>query len=272
MSVKIESANGTRLATWIKDLANAGGTGGLNWHIHAARSLQQWLPTRECIASFLSDIQPAHDHLILIGASAGWMLPTPWLARFKHIDAYDIDPLIPFLFGLRHGRKLKALGVNVRYHRLDAIAGLPGILKQHPQACLWFDNVLGQVGIRLGDEDIAERQLSQLKRILNGRTWGSLHDMYSGGIDTSMPLPAIESMHWTRMDDFDEESAQVKINQQSYSHEQAAQLLLTRLNAQGIWHDHATRTVFPAGTMTTMIPWAFKPSYWHWLQAAWIKS
>jgi len=272
MFVKNNNQVKAGVANWLKDLVNAGGTGGLNWHVHAAYSLQRWLPTRKLIAAFLADIHPTQKHLLLIGCSAGWMLPTPWLARFKRIDIYDIDPLVPLLFGVRHGRALKAQGVQLHYHRQDAIAGLPGLLKQHPDACLWFDNVLGQVGIRLGDEDIAERQLSQLKRILDGRTWGSLHDMYSGGIDTSMPLPAIESMHWTRMDDFDEESAQVKINQQSYSHEQAAQLLLTRLNAEGVWHDHATRTVFPAGTMTTVIPWAFKPSYWHWLQAAWIKS
>ena len=139
MSVNTEFAGKTRLATWIKDLANAGGTGGLNWHVHAARSLQRWLPAREHIASFLADIHPEQKHLLLIGCSAGWMLPTPWLTRFERIDIYDIDPLVPFLFGLRHGRVLKNHSVQVRYHRSDAIAGLPVLLKQHPQACVWFD-------------------------------------------------------------------------------------------------------------------------------------
>ena len=252
-------------------MVNAGGTGGLNWHVHAARSLQRWLPTRELIAAFLAGIQPAQTHLLLIGCSAGWMLPTPWLARFKRIDIYDIDPLVPLLFGLRHGRALKAQGVQVHYHRQDAIAGLPAVLNNHPEACLWFDNVLGQVSFRLGDEDVAERQLSQLKHLLAKRSWGSLHDVYSGPIDSDMALPAYETVSWTRMDELPEESAKVRIQQDVLPHEEAAQQLLGRLNAKGVWHDHATRTVFGSGTATTMLPWAFKPHYWHWLQAAWVR-
>jgi hypothetical protein len=198
------------LAAWLRDLANAGGTGGLNWHVHAVRSLQRWLPTRELIAAFLAGVQTSEKHLLLIGCSAGWMLPTPWLARFERIDIYDIDPLVPLLFGLRHGRELKQQGIAVRYHRQDAIAGLPGLLAQHPQACLWFDNVLGQVSFRLGDEDIAERQLGQLKKMLAGRSWGSLHDVYSGPIDADMPLPAYDSWSWTRLDDLPEDAAKVR--------------------------------------------------------------
>ena len=271
MFVKTDFADTTRLATWIKDLANAGGTGGLNWHVHAARSLPRWLPTREHIASFLSHVQPEQTHLLLIGCSAGWMLPTPWLTRFERIDVYDIDPLVPLLFGLRHGRELKTHSVQLHYHRTDAIAGLPVLLKTHPQACLWFDNVLGQVGVRLGDEDMAERQLSQLKHMLKGRAWGSLHDMYSGGIDPAMAAPDMACCEWVRLDDAAQDQSKVRVNQQEMVHAQAAQWLLTRLNAQGVWHDHATQTVFAPHTSTTLIPWAFKPHYWHWLQAAWVK-
>lgn len=260
------------MSSWLRDLANAGGTGGLNWHVHAARSLQRWLPTRELIAQFLAQVQPTQTHLLLIGCSAGWMLPTPWLLRFKRIDIYDIDPLVPFLFGLRHGRTLKAQGVTVQHHRIDAIAHLPALLQDHPHACLWFDNVLGQVGFRLGDEDMAERQLGQLKTMLKGRAWGSLHDVYSGPIDADLPLPTYETLAFARLDDKPEEQAQVKLSSQVLSHADAAQAMLTKLNATGVWHDHATQTVFAVNTPTTMIPWAFKPHYWHWLQAAWIKS
>ena len=258
--------------TWLRDLANAGGTGGLNWHVHAARSLARWLPTRELIAQFLAQVQPTQTHLLLIGCSAGWMLPTPWLQRFKRIDIYDIDPLVPFLFGLRHGRHLKALGIQVHHHRLDAIANLPALLQTHPEACLWFDNVLGQVGFRLGDEDMAERQLGQLKTMLQGRAWGSLHDVYSGPIDLALPLPTYKTKAFARLDDLPEAQAQVKLDGQVMQHADAAQALLTTLNATGVWHDHATQTVFAVNTSTTLLPWAFKPHYWHWLQAAWVKS
>lgn len=256
---------------WLRDLANAGGTGGLNWHVHAAQSLNRWLPTRELIAQFLAQVQPQQTHLVLIGSSAGWMLPTPWLMRFQQIDVYDIDPLVPFLFGLRHGRHLKAQGIQVHYHRSDAIAGLPALLQQHPAACLWFDNVLGQLGFRLGDEDMAERQLRRLKTMLQGRAWGSLHDVYSGPIDPEMPMPGYEAVEWTRLDDLPEEQARVRMNQQALGHAEAAQTLLGLVNAKGVWHDHSTQEVFDKDTRTTMLPWAFKPRYWHWLQAAWVK-
>jgi hypothetical protein len=258
-------------ASWLRDLANAGGTGGLNWHVHALRSMHRWLPTRALIAAFLAQVHPAQNHLLLIGCSAGWMLPTPWLMRFKRIEVYDIDPLVPFLFGLRHGKALQAQGIALHFHRQDAIAGLPQLLKQHPDACLWFDNVLGQVGFRLGDEEMAERQLAQLKSMLQGRAWGSLHDVYSGPIDPEMPLPPIETVAWTRLDDKPEAFSQVRMDGQALSHADAAQALLTRVNAKGVWHDHSSQTVFAANTVTTMMPWAFKPHYWHWLQAAWVK-
>lgn len=271
MSVRNKHQLKADAANWLKDLANAGDTGGLNWHVHAVRSLQRWLPTRGLIAALLAGIQPAQKHLLLIGCSAGWMLPTPWLARFERIDIYDIDPLVPLLFGLRHGRALKAQGVQLHYRRQDAIVGLPGLLNQHPDACLWFDNVLGQVSFRLGDEDIAERQLGQLKHLLARRSWGSLHDVYSGPVDSDMGLPAYDTMRWTRLDDEPEETAKVRIQEQVCLHEVAVQQLLSRLNAKGVWHDHATRTVFPPGTQTSMLPWAFRPHYWHWLQAAWVR-
>jgi hypothetical protein len=271
MSVKNNPALASSVAGWLRDLANAGGTGGLNWHVHAARSLQRWLPTRELIAAFLAQVNTPHKHLLLIGCSAGWMLPTPWLSRFECIDVYDIDPLVPVLFGLRHGRDLKKQGITLRYHRQDAIAGLPALLKQHPQACVWFDNVLGQVSFRLGDEDIAERQLSQLRHWLAGRSWGSLHDVYSGPIDQDMPVPAYDTLSWTRLDDLPEATSKVRIGEQVCQHEEAAQVLLGKLHAKGVWHDHVTRTVFAPGTATTMIPWAFRPMYWHCLQAAWVR-
>ena len=259
-------------ATWIRDITNAGGTGGLNWHLHALRSLNRWLPTREKIAQFLASIEPEESHLLLIGPSAGWMLPTPWLTRFKLIDVYDIDPLVPLLFSLRHGKELREHGTQLRFHRQDAIAGLPKLLRDHSQACVWFDNVLGQVRVRLGDEEIAERQLRHIKLLLKGRSWGSLHDVYSGPTDPGMAMPDVTTNVFRRLDEADADTAQVQVNGKQQLMSQAAQVLLTQLNAQGVWLDHATAGVFAPHTCTTLIPWAFKPHYWHWLEAGWVNS
>jgi hypothetical protein len=259
-------------ASWIRDIAHAGGTGGLNWHVHALRSLNRWLPTRERIAQFLAGIEPRQKHLLLIGPSAGWMLPTPWLTRFQQIDVFDIDPLVPLLFGLRHGKVLREHGTQMRFHRQDAIAGLPQLLRAHPNACLWFDNVLGQVSVRLGDEDMAERQLSHLKQLMQGRSWGSLHDVYSGPVDPDMALPLVQTHAFKRLNAQSDDSAQVELDGRIQSLDTAAQSLLTRLNAKGVWHDHATSGVFAPNTPTTLMAWAFKPYYWHWLEAGWVNS
>lgn len=248
----------SRLSHWLQDAVRAGGTGGLNWHLHALMSLKRWQGTLSAIDDFLGKVNPACEHLLLLGASAGWMMPSHWLQRFKRIDAFDIDPLAPLLFKWRHGQSLKASHTTLEFHRTDAIAGLPALLQRYPGACLWFDNLLGQVRYRLGDEEAAERQLGQLKHLLQGREWGSLHDMYSGPTDDqsskqrdarrlARPSPAL------------------------HPEEAETQGLLQLLDAKGIWQDHSTRVVFPPGTATHLIPWAFRAHYWHWLEAGWVK-
>jgi hypothetical protein len=244
------------LASWLKDALNASGTGGFHWHLQAKMSLPRWETTQTAIAQFLTCIDPGSDHLLLLGGSAGWMMPPAWLQRFRRIDAYDIDPLAPPLFKWRHGKALEAQGVDIQFHRLDAIASLPALLRSHPKACLWFDNVLGQVRYRLGDEEVAERQLGQLQHMLQGRHWGSLHDMYSGPTDAQTSL----QRDIPRL-------VQAGTN---LLNEEALQALLRKVDAKGIWQDHVTRVVFPSDTPTTWIPWAFRPHYWHWLEAGWV--
>ena len=243
----------------IRDLLHAGGTGGLSWHLHAYGARQRWQPTLQLIEQFLAPVNPKSDHLLLIGGSAGWMMPPSWLTRFERIDAYDIDPLAPWLFNWRHGAALKAQGTRIHHHRQDALATLPQLLQQHPQACIWFDNVLGQHRYRIGDAVRAEQELKVLKNTLHGRHWGSLHDVWSGHTDGRL-LPAglnVWSHHVTA--------------QQSLAHA-FAQKLLTSVGAKDVWQDHLTGHVFAPGHTTTWMPWAFKTHYWHWLQAGWVSA
>jgi hypothetical protein len=241
----------------LRDVINAGGTGGLAWHVHAQRAHTRWQPTLQLIEAFLRQVPAQSDHLLLIGGSAGWMMPPSWLARFRRIDAYDIDPLAPWLFNWRHGHRLQDLGVAVHHHRQDALLALPDLLKEHPNACLWFDNVLGQHRFRLRDAARAEHELQQLKSTLTGRSWGSLHDVWSGPTDGRL-LPAglnIWSHHVAAKQGL--EAA-------------FAQKLVASVGAKEVWQDHLTTQVFAPETQTSWMPWAFKPNYWHWLQAGWV--
>jgi hypothetical protein len=56
------------------------------------------------------------------------------------------------------------------------------------------------------------------------------------------------------------------------THSDWAQRLLASVGAEGEWLDHLTAEVLPPQTHGQMIPWAFKPRHWHWLQAGWVKS
>ena len=243
----------------LRDLVDAGGTGGLNWHVHAFQSQKRWQPTVAHIEHFLVRCQPHHTHLLLMGCSAGWMMPTAWLTQFTQIDAYDIDPLAQRLFNWRHGRALRHSQTQIRHHRQDAMAHLPELLAKHPQASIWFDNMLGQHRYRIRDEVQVEQDLRALKTTLTGRDWGSLHDLLSG------PTLATRARNLRLQD----------IRHNIYPRDMDAafnQSLVQSLQAQGIWFDHLTSHVFADDAPTTLIPWEFKPHYWHWLQAGWVTS
>ena len=262
-----------RFNTWLRDAWRAGGTGGLNWHLHAATSQSRWRGTQQQIDRFLARVQPPQRQLLLIGGSAGWMMSSAWLSCFKHIDIIDIDPLAPMLFARRHGPALKQVGCSWQFHRQDGIAGLPALLRQYPQSFVWFDNVLGQLRYRLDDEAALERQLAQLQRWLDGRAWGSVHDLYSGPVSTDLPHDVASICQSA-------EHAQVgadgiplyRVDRQLTSLDDWGQLLLQRVDAEGIWQDHCTGVVFPTGTSVQLIPWNFKPRYCHWLELGWIRS
>lgn len=240
----------------LKNLVDAGGTGGLNWHLHAFNSQKRWQTTVAYIENFLLHCKPRHSHLLLMGCSAGWMMPSSWLSQFELIDAYDIDPLAQYLFNWRHGSALRKSATQLLHHRQDALAHLPEILLEHPQASLWFDNVLGQHRYRVRNEAQVENELRRLKTTLLGRDWGSVHDLLSGPSHAALdPQVCLHDVR-QRVYPYALDSA--------YN-----QSLVQSLYAQGIWFDHLTGCVFSDDTPTTLIPWEFKPRYWHWLQAGW---
>lgn len=231
-------------------------TGGLHWHGRAWRAQARWAQTRNEIETWLLAQPVPTDHLLLIGASAGWMMSTPWLQRFQTVQTWDIDPWAAPLFRWRHGRTLQARGVRLECHTGDALRQLPELLREQPQWTVFFDNVLGQIRFQNASIEHTEQRLSEIKQTLRGRHWGSLHDRMSGPVIPAGPgdrLPG--SGHTT----------------QGATHDAAStQHWLGLMGAQSPWLDHLTGSIFPEGTRLTNLAWPMQPAYWHWLQAGWV--
>lgn len=233
-------------------------TGGIHWHWRAWRAGPRWDSTRNDIENWLLSQPVESDQLILIGASAGWMMSDTWLSRFKKVDTWDIDPFAAPLFKWRHARVLSQQGVHLQCHTGDAITLLPQLLNEHPKAMVFFDNVLGQIRFQTHTIAQAEKRLLALTRALRGRTWGSVHDRMSGPVERAWmntPLP----------------SAQMVLSGDPHEGAQTQQWL-GQLGAQSPWLDHLTEDIFEPGTAITNIAWPMQAAYWHWLQAGWVRS
>jgi hypothetical protein len=105
--------------------------------------------------------------LVLLGASAGWMLPTCWLAQFEEIHAWDIDPLASPLFRWRHGRHLQSQGIRLHLNTADGLDHLNERTREMPGAFFWFDNMLGQLRFTNEPLDALSRRLQALQKNYN---------------------------------------------------------------------------------------------------------
>lgn len=240
-------------------------TGGVAWHWLAWRSQARWASTSQAIEHWLLNQAQVfkasgvagQPSLLLIGASAGWMMSSQWLQQFARVDTFDIDPLAAPLFKWRHGAALKAQGVELHCHTHNALQDLPALLNAHPKACVFFDNVLGQLRFQKSASawQQVEADIQKIQKQLKGREWGSVHDRMSG--------PTLEKIVET-------DALPVRNSQQN------DQQWLTQLNAESPWLDHLTHDVFPLETTGQEIniqnfAWNFSPRYRHWLQAGWVR-
>lgn len=238
-------------------------TGGLRWHLRAFWHRKRCRLTTELIADWLDGVQPVSRELLLIGGSAGWMMSSRWLQRFDRIVLIDIDPLAPTLFRWNHGRALNKSSTRLEFMQRDAMQDLEALLAEHPEATIFFDNVLGQHVYRVSEFERAENELSHIAQRLSGRDWGSVHDLLSGPVDsTKLPVKPVLSF----------DSVQLALGPSVAG--EVGTALHTRLAAQvggyGEWMDHATSGVFLPGADTRLIAWPFLPNYAHWLQAGWV--
>ena len=238
--------------------------GGLRWHLRAFFRRRQWRVTSDLIADWLLGVEPRHAELLLIGGSAGWMMPGRWLQRFERVVLVDVDPYAERLFRFNHGRMLRQAGTELVALQLDAMRELDVLLADHTQASIFFDNVLGQHLYRVRELDRAERELEGIAGRLSGRDWGSVHDLFSGPVEPGRQ-PAAPVMSFSAVNT--PEGALVGGLSGTPLHKR----LLAQVGGNGEWMDHLTSNVFPIGTQTRLIAWPFLPRYAHWLQAGWVR-
>ena len=242
-------------------------SGGLFWHWHAWRHQGQWSETCADIALWLREMPAAKaksDELIILGASAGWMMPSSWLQGFARVTTFDVDRWAAPLFRRRHGEALQTSGTTLQCHTADALTQLDSVLHAHPRALVLLDNVLGQLRFHTSSVDEASARIAQIAKRLHGRRWGSLHDAFSGRTlgSTGAELPAMQrSLQPARKPAGKTPARAVTLGRFS-----------RQLQAQGDWLDHLTDQVFPAGTPVHHIAWPYSPGYCHWLQAGWVDA
>lgn len=221
-------------------------SGGLWWHLRAMRYSRLHDPFKRSIAGFLEAWSPGVTELILVGPSAGWCLPHPFLHRFSRLMLIDLDTSAPFLFTVRHARALRQAGVRIEWRHEDLVRCLPEALSVRPSAAVLFCNVLGQLALERDDH---ERCLTLLPGWLTGRSWASFHDRFSailppaGGSGDPRPFVSRAPMD-------------------------AA--MLRRLACGGEWTDHCTGGVLPEGTSRHYLPWRIIPERFHWIEAGWV--
>jgi hypothetical protein len=113
--------------------------------------------------------------------------------------------------------------------------------------------------------DEASQRIETITKALRGRSWGSIHDAYSGKVVPSprpRPLPS-----------------QLKTLQTPHHVSDSARMASPdfaefgkQLQPQGEWLDHLTANVFPEGTPVHHIAWPYSRAYCHWLQAGWVAA
>lgn len=112
---------------------------------------------------------------MIIGCSGGYCLPPEFVARFREVQGWELDPLARFIFSRRFPgvatRAVNALTLRGKFAPEQLRECLPA------GAVVLFTNVLGQLGYESREQDF---DWTRLHRALEGREWATFHDRVSG--------------------------------------------------------------------------------------------
>lgn len=142
-------------------------SGGVVYHARALLySRNLWSSHLQGTKAFLNSLDlHGREHLILVGPSGGYSLPSDWLKKFSIIDVYEPDPLARVILKRRHRLK----NVNFFGHFNAAVYRK---IEKLPNAFVLFSNVLGQ-------KDLKFFGLPSLKKAVSNLAIASYHDALS---------------------------------------------------------------------------------------------
>jgi hypothetical protein len=223
--------------------------GGIIYHIRAMLYLHRlWKPFGDAIAAWLNQWQPPEKDIIIIGAGGGYFLTPDFLQRFGSILAVDPDPLSGLIFL----RRFSAFKHSIIRDRTDYFLSgdtpghsLPDLLNKRPEAAVLFSNFLGQIPFLIDDEKERMRTIIRLHHhllpSLQGRSWCSYHDRYSGKGNGK------------------------EIARLSSDHQMTGEELIRSLcdNPGDDWTDHLTEDFFPGNTRYDYFLWRLTPQASH---------
>ncbi len=157
-------------------------SGGVFYHWRGLRRRKLWRSFSTSLAAWLESWNIPPSELLLISPSGGYTLPHAWLKKFTKIQAFDLDPLAPWLFRMRHR------GLNINFVCTDMfwqndrlnLAALRKALHDHPKAAVLFCNVLGQLPLEGTLTEAAwTGYLDELRELMATRHWATYHDLYT---------------------------------------------------------------------------------------------
>jgi hypothetical protein len=217
-------------------------SGGLRWHLRALWHRRTHDPFRRGIGRFLAGWDHGCNELVVIGPSAGWFIPGPFLHRVSRLVLIELDTSAPFFFHWRHGRALRLAGIAIDWVHEDFVDCLPRFLAASGSQAVLFCNVLGQLGLEREDY---EARLAELPALLAGRRWASFHDRFSARVSPKIPA---DERAFSSVDPMDGP-------------------MLQRLGYGGEWCDHGTGAILPPGRIRHYLPWRIEPGRLQWIEA-----
>jgi hypothetical protein len=169
--------------------------GGVRHHWHAVRYRDSlWRPYLPQVAEVLRAWAPSEPRLVLVGPSAGWLLPEDFLLPFEQVVAIEPDPVARWLLRRRFPQVRWQMCTDDYFTPAGPLPwreNTARLFADFPDQALLFTHFLGQlIGLypdavaierngELAESPLFRRWKADLRQHLAERSWASLHDRLS---------------------------------------------------------------------------------------------